>query len=128
MKKTIFSLLGLLMAFTLSQTAFAAEPYAPGSKLVTIQAGGFPGFGGLVSGQIALTNVANGHLYGGLQLGANFRHGKATDAKKTDLSLAPRVMLGWNLGRVVEIHVGGLGGIVAQRFDELKSQLVFCYG
>jgi hypothetical protein len=75
-----------------------------------------------------MANVANGHLYGGLQLGANFRHGAATGTKKTDLSLAPRVMLGWNLGRVVEIHVGGLGGVAAQRFDDLKSKLAFCYG
>ena len=128
MKKTIVTLLGLLMAVTVSQPVFAAEPDSPGSKMFTIQAGGLPGFGGLVSGQIAMANVANGHLYGGLQLGANFRHGAATDAKKTDLSLAPRVMLGWNLGRVVELHMGGLGGVAVQRFDELKSQLAFCYG
>ena len=37
-------------------------------------------------------------------------------------------MLGWNLGRVVELHAGGLAGIAAQRFDDLKTQLVFCYG
>ena len=128
MKKTIVTLLGLLMAFTVSQSVFAAEPDSPGAKMITIQAGGLPGFGGLVSAQIAMANVANGHLYGGLQLGGNFRHGAATDTKKTDLSLAPRVMLGWNLGRVVELHVGGLGGVAAQRFDDMKSQLAFCYG
>ena len=128
MKKTIVSLLGLLMALAVSQPVFAAEPDTPGSKMITIQAGGLPGFGGVLSGQIAMANVGKGHLYGGLQLGGNFRHGAATGAKKTDLSLAPRVMLGWNLGKVVELHAGGLGGIVAQSFDELKSQLSFCYG
>ena len=47
MKKTIVSLLGLLMALTVSQPIFAAEPDSPGSKMITIQAGGLPGFGGL---------------------------------------------------------------------------------
>jgi hypothetical protein len=84
--KKIVSLLGLLMALTVSQPIFAAEPDSPGSKMITIQAGGFPGFGGLASAQIAMANVANGHLYGGLQLGGNFRHGAATGTKKTDLS------------------------------------------
>ena len=65
---------------------------------------------------------------GGLQLGGNFRHGAATGTHKMDLSLAPRVMLGWNLGRVVELHAGGFAGIAAQRFDESKSQLVFSCG
>ena len=128
MKKSIVTLLGLLMAATVSQSVFAAGPDSPGSKMITIQAGGLPGFGGLLSAQISMANVANGHLYGGLQLGGNFRHGAATDTKKTDLSLTPRVMLGWNLGRVVAIHVGGLGGVAAQRFDDLKSKLTFCYG
>ena len=128
MKKTIASLLGLLMAFAVSTPVFAAEPDAPGSKMVTIQAGGFPGFGGILSAQLAMANVGNGHLYGGLQFGGNLRHGKATDTQKIDLSLAPRVTLGWNLGRVVEIHAGALGGVAAQRFDDLKTQLAFCYG
>ena len=128
MKNTIVSLLGLLMAFTVSQPVSAAEPDSSGSKMITIQAGGLPGFGGIASAQIAMANVANGHLYGGLQLGGNFRHGKATDTKKTDFSLAPRLLLGWNVGRAVEIHAGGFGGVVAQRFDDSKSQLVFGYG
>ena len=128
MKKTILSLLGLLMAVAVSQPVFAAEPDAPGSKMITIQAGGLPGFGGLLSAQIAMANVGNGHLYGGLQLGGNLRHGKATDTNKIDLSLAPRLLLGWNLGSTLEIHAGALGGVVAQRFDDLKSQLAFCYG
>ena len=48
MKKTIVTLLGLLMAVTVSQPVFAAEPDSPGSKMITIQAGGLPGIGGLV--------------------------------------------------------------------------------
>jgi hypothetical protein len=128
MKKTIVTLLGLLMAAIVFQPVFAAEPDSPGSKMITIQAGGLPGFGGLVSAQIAMANVANGHLYGGLQLGGNFRHGAALGSKKLDLSLAPRVLYGINLGRVVELHLGGLAGIDARRFDEGKSQLAFCYG
>ena len=127
MKKTIVSLLGLLMAITVSQPVSAAEPDSPGSKMITIQAGGFPGFGGLASAQIAMTNVANGHLYGGLQLGANMRHGSATNTKKIALSAAPRLMLGFNLGKVVELHIGGLAGIAAQRFDAGQNQLVFSY-
>ena len=95
MKKTIVTLLGLLMAVTVSQPVFAAEPDSPGSKMITIQAGGLPGFGGLVSAQIAMANVGKGHLYGGLQLGGNYRHGAALGSKKLDLSLAPRVLYGF---------------------------------
>ena len=117
-----------LLAFSLSFSGFAAEPDAPGSKMITVQAGGFPGFGGLVSGQLVMTDLGKGHLYGGLQLGGNFRHGAALDTKMIDLSVAPRILLGFNLGRVVEMHVGGLAGVDVRRFDSLKSQLIFCYG
>jgi hypothetical protein len=106
----------------------ATEPDSPGTKLITIQAGGGYGYGGFLSGNIAMANVMAGHLYGGLQLGANFRQGALMGTKKTDYTLAPRVMLGWNLGRVVELHVGGLAGVAAQRFDTDKSMLTFCYG
>jgi len=103
-------------------------PDAPGTKLVTVQAGGFPGIGGLVSGQIAMTTLGKGHLYGGFQLGGQFRHGKATDARMTDLSFSPRIQYGFNLGRVVELHAGGLAGIDVRKMNSHKSELVFCYG
>ena len=125
MKQTLTLLIGFAVAVAFSLPLSAAEPDSPGSKLITIQGGGGPGFGGLVSGSIAMANLGAAHLYGGLQFGANFRHGSAT--RKTDLSLAPRVMLGWNLGRVVEFHLGGFAGIDAMRFDADKSQLAFCY-
>ena len=128
MKKIVTLLAAALWVLTASSSAFASEPDAPGTKLITIQAGGLPGFGGLVSGQIAMANFASGHLYGGLQLGANSRHGSVTGTNKIDLSVAPRLMLGWNLGRVFEIHLGGQAGIAAQRFDADKMQLAFCYG
>ena len=129
MKRIIALFAAFAVIFLTAGNALGAQaPDAPGSKLITIQAGGFPGFGGLVSGQIAMANLGAGHLYGGLQLGANFRHGAALDTRKTDLSLAPRLMLGFNLGRVVEMHAGGLAGINVQRFDAEQSQLVFCYG
>lgn len=128
MKKILTLLAAAVWALTASSFASASEPDAPGTKLITIQAGGLPGFGGLVSGQIAMANFASGHLYGGLQLGANSRHGAVTGTNKMDLSVAPRLMLGWNLGRVFEIHLGGQAGIVAQRFDADKMQLAFGYG
>ena len=113
--------------FTVTNVS-ATEPDSPGTKLITIQGGGGYGYGGFLSGNIAMANVMAGHLYGGLQLGANFRQGALMGTKKTDYTLAPRVMLGWNLGRVVELHVGGLAGVAAQRFDTDKSMLTFCYG
>ena len=128
MKRILTLLTALTVTLSLSGNAFASEPDSPGTKLITIQAGYGPGIGAIVSGNIAMANFAGGHLYGGLQLGGDFRHGAATGTRKIDLSLAPRVMLGWNLGRVVEFHVGGLAGIAAQRFDEGKSQLVLSYG
>ena len=128
MKRTIALLAAFAAAFTLSLNGFAAEPDKPGTKLITIQAGYGPGFGAVVSGNIAMANLGKGHLYGGLQAGANFRHGKVMDTNKMDLSVAPRLMLGWNLGRVVELHAGGFAGIAAKRFDDEKSQLVFAYG
>ena len=122
----LFSAMALVLS--LSFSTFAAEPDKPGTKLVTVQGGYGPGIGGIVSGNIAMANLGKAHLYGGLQFGGNLRHGKVTDANKTDLSVAPRLMLGWNLGRVVEFHFGGLAGVGAQRFNAEKSQLAFCYG
>lgn len=121
----LFSAVALVLSTSFS--SFAAEPDKPGTKLVTVQGAYGPGIGAIVSGNIAIANLGAAHLYGGLQLGGNFRHGGATGTHKTDLSVAPRVMLGFNLGRVVELHVGGLAGIAAQRFDSDQNQLVFSY-
>ena len=120
-----FSAVALVLATSLS--SFAAEPDKPGTKLITVQGGYGPGIGAIVSGNIAMTNLGSAHLYGGLLLGGDFRHSDVTNAKKTDLSVAPRLMLGWNLGRVVEMHFGGLAGIAAQRFDTDQNRLVFTY-
>lgn len=126
MKKLIFA---CIAAFAFFSSAYAMkDPDATGSKLVTVQAGGFPGFGGLLSGQIALSHIGQGHLYGGFQIGGNYRHGAVLDTRMMDLSFAPRVLYGFNLGRVVELHAGGLAGIDVRRLDSLNSQLVFCYG
>ena len=122
----LFSCVTLVLAASFG--SYAAEPDKPGTKLITVQAGYGPGFGALASGSIAMAKLGAGHLYGGLQLGCNFRHGKVMDTNKTDFSVAPRVTLGWNLGRVVEMHAGGFAGIAAKRFDADKSQLVFSYG
>ena len=127
MKRTIALLAALAAAMTISLNGFSAEPDKPGTKLITLQGGYGPGFGAIVSGNIAVANLGKGHLYGGLLAGANFRHGKVVDTNKMDLSVAPRLMLGWNLGRVVEMHMGGFAGITAQRFDADRNQLVFCY-
>ena len=128
MKRTLAFLAALAVALGTSLNGFSAQPDKPGTKLITIQAGYGPGFGALASGSIALANLGSGHLYGGLQAGANFRHGKVMDTNKTDLSVAPRLTLGWNLGRVVEMHAGGFAGIAAKRFDAGKNELVFSYG
>lgn len=119
----------LLAVFTAFQHAYAIQqPDAPGTKMITLQAGGFPGFGGLVSGQIALTDIGKGHLYGGFQLGGNLRHGSALDTRMVDLCFAPRLLYGFRLGRVVEVHAGALAGVDVRRFDSLKNQLLFAYG
>ena len=128
MKRTIVLLATLAVALTASLKGFAAEPDKPGTKLITIQGGYGPGYGAVLSGNIAIANPGSLHLYGGLQFGGNFRHGKVMNTNKTDLSVAPRVMLGVNLGRVVELHAGGFAGVAAKRFDDDKSQLVFAYG
>lgn len=129
MKKSICLLAAVLTGLFVSQNGFAMQdPDASGSKLITIQAGGLPGFGGLLSGNIAITQLGAAHLYGGLQAGVNFRTGHATDAKKLDLSVAPRFMLGFNLSRVVELHAGALAGVAAQRFGDMKMDLQFTYG
>ena len=121
-----FSAVALVLATSFS--SYAAEPDKPGTKLITVQAGYGPGIGALASGSIAIANLGAAHLDGGLQAGGNFRHGKVMDTNKMDLSVAPRLMLGFNLGRVVEMHAGGFAGIAAKRFDADKSQLVFSYG
>ena len=130
MKRTICLLASLAVALYASLNAFSAEPDKPGTKLITIQGGYGPGIGGILSANIAMADLGASHLYGGLQLGGNFRHGKVSslDTRKTDLTVAPRVMLGWNLGRVVELHAGGLAGVAAVSFNSDKSNLAFCYG
>jgi len=128
MKRLLNLFAATLFVLVFSPVLSASEPDKPGTKLITIQGGYGPGIGGLLSGNIAMTNLGSMHLYGGLQAGGYFRHGKVMNTNKIDLSLAPRVMLGLNLGRVVELHAGGLAGIAAQRFDEAQSKLVFHYG
>ena len=123
---TLFAATLLVLAF--SPVLSASEPDKPGTKLITIQGGYGPGVGGLLSGNLAMSNLGSMHLYGGLQAGGYFRHGKVMNTNKMDLSLAPRVMLGLNLGRVVELHAGGFAGIAAQRFDNAESKLVFHFG
>lgn len=128
MKRTLFFLAAVAVAISVSLNAFASEPDKPGTKLITIQGGYGPGIAAVLSGNIAMANLGASHLYGGLQLGGNFRHGKVAETRKTDLSVAPRLTLGWNLGRVVEIHAGGLAGIAAVKFDADQSNLAFCWG
>ena len=128
MKRSIAFLAAMTVALFTAFNCFSAEPDKPGTRLFTIQAGYGPGIGAVISGNIAMANLGASHLYGGLQAGSNLRHGKVMDTNKMEFSLAPRLMLGWNLGRVVEMHAGGLAGIAAVRFDDAKSQLVFCYG
>ena len=128
MKRSFSMLAAFAVALITALNGFSAEPDKPGTRLFTIQGGYGPGIGAVVSGNIAMANLGGSHLYGGLQAGANLRHGKVMDTNKMEFSLAPRLMLGWNLGRMVELHAGGLAGIAAQRFDDAKSQLVFCYG
>lgn len=130
MKRILVLLAAFAVAVSASLKAYAAEPDKPGTKLITIQGGYGPGIAAVLSGNIAIADLGDSHLYGGLQLGGNFRHGGVSglDTRKTDLSVAPRVMLGWNLGRVVEIHAGGLAGIAAVKFDADKSKLDFCWG
>lgn len=128
MKKIVMFLAVAFAALCFSNSARAAGPDAPGTKLITIQAGGGPGFGGLISGNIALANLGAAHLYGGLQVGGDLHRGSS--ANRMDLSLAPRVMLGFNLGSVFELHFGGLAGVGVQRFlgESLSPSLGFCYG
>ena len=130
MKRTLVLLAAIVVAISSSLSAFAAEPDKPGTKLITIQGGYGPGIGAVLSGNIAMANLGATHLYGGLQLGGNFRHGKVAslDTRKTDLSVAPRLMLGFNLGRVVELHAGGLAGVAAVKFDGDQNKLAFCWG
>lgn len=128
MKRILVLLAAFAVAVSASLIAYAAEPDKPGTKLIAIQGGYGPGIAAVLSGNIAIANLGASHLYGGLQFGGNFRYGKVADTHKTDLSVAPRLMLGWNLGRVVEIHAGGLAGIAAVKFDTDKSKLAFCWG
>ena len=129
MNRTLTFFAVLTAAFLMAgPPVHAAEPDKPGTKLITVQGGYGPGIGAIVSGNIAMANLGAAHLYGGIQFGANFRHGVVTETKMTDLSAAPRLMLGFNLGRVVEMHFGGLAGISAQRFDAGESNLAFCWG
>ena len=131
MKKSVYLLVAVLTGLFVSQSSFAIQdPDAPGTKLITFQAGGGPGFGGLVSSNIAIAKLGATHLYGGLQLGADLHSGYGS--KRTDLSLAPRITLGFNLSRVVELHFGGLAGIAMRKISSTgfspDPSLLFCYG
>ncbi|MBQ6762256.1 MAG: hypothetical protein IJP49_05845 [Bacteroidales bacterium] len=131
MKKSVYLMLAVLTGLFVSQSSFAIQdPDVPGTKLITFQAGGGPGFGGLVSGNIAIANLGATHLYGGLQLGVDLHSGYGS--KRTDLSLAPRITLGFNLSRVVELHFGGLAGIAMRKISSTgfspDPSLLFCYG
>ena len=129
MNKTLTFLAALSAALLFfASPASAAEPDKPGTKLIQIQGGGFPGYGALVSGNIAITNLGKSHLYGGLQFGANLRTGAVTGEKRTELSAAPRLTLGFNLSRVIEFHFGGLAGVAMRRYEKGSTALKFCYG
>ena len=117
-----------MMALAGSLNGFAAEPDKPGTKVIQVQAGAFPGMGAVLSANIAMANMGKAHLYGGLQGGVNIRTGAVTETKRMDLSVAPRFTLGFNLSRVIEFHLGGLAGIAAQSFDGADRTLQFCYG
>ena len=90
MNRTLTFFAVLTAAFLMAvPPVHAAEPDKPGTKLITVQGGYGPGIGAIVSGNIAMANLGAAHLYGGIQFGANFRHGAVTETKKTDLSAAP---------------------------------------
>ena len=128
MKQIVALFSVILLTLAVSFNGIAAEPDKPGTKLVTLQGGYGPGIGVVASGNIAMANLGAGHLYGGIQFGGHFRHGAVVDAKRSDLSVAPRLMLGFNLGKAFELHFGGLAGVAAQRLDASESKLGFCYG
>ena len=125
MKRTIALFTAFVAVLTLSLNGFAAEPDKPGTKFITIQAGGLPGYGGILSGNIAMANLGATHLYGGLQLGADYRNG--SHASSIDLSLAPRLMLGVNVGKVVELHIGGFAGVGLRKFNPDDHGMDFLY-
>ena len=125
MKRTIALLAALAAAMTLSLNGFSAEPDKPGTKLITIQGAGLPGFGAILSGSIAMANLGASHLYGGLQMGADYRNG-AHDSS-LDMSLAPRLMLGVNVGRILELHIGGFAGVGFRKFMQDDNGLRFLY-
>ena len=79
MKRTLVLLAAMAVSLSASLNAFASEPDKPGTKLITIQGGYGPGIGAVLSGNIAMANLGAGHLYGGMQLGGNFRHGKVAE-------------------------------------------------
>ena len=125
MKQMLTLVSALALVLTTAVSAFAAEPDKPGTKLITVQAGYGPGIGAVVSGNIALANLGSGHLYSGIQLGGNFRHG--FEAQRTDLSIAPRVFLGFPLSRTFEFHFGALAGVAVRLFPDLPTDLKFSY-
>jgi len=127
MKQIVILFAAAILALATSLNVFAAEPDKPGTKLITVQAGYGPGIGALLTGNIAMADLGAAHLYGGLALGGHFRHG--FDAKRTDLSVAPRLFLGFPLSRVFELHFGAQAGIAARLYgaEGLPNDLVFSY-
>ena len=131
MKRTIALFATLVVALLSAGNAFAGQaPDAPGTKMFTVRVGGLPGMGANLDASIAMANLGSAHLYGGLQLGADLRKGYG--ASRTDLSLAPRLTLGFNLSRVVEMHAGGVAGIAMRKVSSSdyssSPSLIFCYG
>lgn len=127
MKKSIVLFAAILVALAASWNAYA-DPDKPGTVVLQIQGGAFPGMGGIVSGNVAMARIGKGHLYGGVQAGYNLRTGAVTAAKKQDLSVASRFTYGFNLSRVIEFHLGGLAGVAASSFEGSERTLNFCYG
>lgn len=129
MKKSFIVLLAAVLAtLAVSSNARAAEPDKPGTVVLQIQGGAFPGMGALASANIAMANIGKGHLYGGVQGGYNLRTGAVTEARKQDLSVGARFTYGFNLSRVIEFHLGGLAGVAASSFEGSEKELKFCYG
>ncbi len=127
MKKTIAFFAALVIALAGSVNGYA-DPDAPGTVLIQVQGGAFPGMGALLSANISMANIGKGHLYGGVQGGFNLRTGAVTDSRRQDLSVNSRFTYGFNLSRVIEFHFGGLAGIAATSIDGSDKALKFCYG
>ena len=61
MKKTIAFFAALVIALAGSVNGYAG-PDAPGTVLIQVQGGAFPGMGALLSANISMANIGKGHL------------------------------------------------------------------